>query len=364
MSQTILTEKTARDPSLDFVKGVAIFLVIFGHCIQAGSGEAFFAQQAYFSDPVFQMIYSLHMPLFIAISGYLFWFSVCRHGFGKSIADRFRSFAPVCLTWALLSWLFNFAKGDPVGLSNVVSYLFSDLWFLWSVLFSACCVAAAEKLFQSHFGAIGCAAFYIFLFVLFLLTPDMWILDLQRSAVLYFNPCKFMVPFFMAGFYYAKFQQKWVNREAVGAVCLAFWCALLPLYSQDSFVYTTGVTVRGKDSVFDQLYLDFYRCLIGAVGVIFVLFLLKKLYLWLDASKHSALQTPPRKFVLYLGQNSLAYYVLSTFLVGKLLPVCTRQFHLNYLCTLLEALLVLFICELINRLVKRSHFLSRLLIGK
>lgn len=48
-----------RDKSIDFLKGVAIFSVVLGHCW-------------FISDELFEFIYSFHMPLFFCISGYLF----------------------------------------------------------------------------------------------------------------------------------------------------------------------------------------------------------------------------------------------------------------------------------------------------
>ena len=57
---------------------------------------------------VMKVIYSFHMPLFIAISGYLFWFSVKNHGMFNSIKKRVARLLPVCLTWAIILSLVDF----------------------------------------------------------------------------------------------------------------------------------------------------------------------------------------------------------------------------------------------------------------
>ena len=58
-------EKQARIKYWDLLKGIAIFLVVWGHTIQyGGSGSIFFDNKA------FIFIYSFHMPLFLLISGY------------------------------------------------------------------------------------------------------------------------------------------------------------------------------------------------------------------------------------------------------------------------------------------------------
>lgn len=87
-----------KDPFLDFLKGIAIIFVLIGHCIQYGSGEEFLNSGAYWDNMTMKVIYSFHMPLFIAISGYLFSYSVKNHGIKKGIRSRIGRLAPVCFT--------------------------------------------------------------------------------------------------------------------------------------------------------------------------------------------------------------------------------------------------------------------------
>lgn len=54
----------------DIIKGIAIILVVLGHCIQFGS--AFSTNLLFFKSSIFIAIYSFHMPLFMLISGYFF----------------------------------------------------------------------------------------------------------------------------------------------------------------------------------------------------------------------------------------------------------------------------------------------------
>lgn len=59
---------SCRNIYVDVIKGIAIFLMLWGHCIQycyAPNGD-------FFSDMTFKVIYSFHMPLLMLISGYLF----------------------------------------------------------------------------------------------------------------------------------------------------------------------------------------------------------------------------------------------------------------------------------------------------
>lgn len=52
-----------RDLTLDLMKGLAIFLVVFGHVTGVTSGQSQY--------PLRSLIFSIHMPLFFFVSGYL-----------------------------------------------------------------------------------------------------------------------------------------------------------------------------------------------------------------------------------------------------------------------------------------------------
>lgn len=69
---------------LSIVKGVAIFLMLWGHCIQCCTNERF----DFFEDNVFKFIYSFHMPLFMLVSGYLFYFSFSKRNLSELLKHR------------------------------------------------------------------------------------------------------------------------------------------------------------------------------------------------------------------------------------------------------------------------------------
>jgi len=62
-SQTATEKK--RDVSSDIVKGLAIFLMVYGHIIHVGS-------LSYVQDGLVRVIYTLHMPIFLILSGFYF----------------------------------------------------------------------------------------------------------------------------------------------------------------------------------------------------------------------------------------------------------------------------------------------------
>ena len=64
-----------RDAFWDVVKGVTILIVIFGHQLQNSSGAAGDVSNVFMDDVLFKSIYSFHMPLFMLISGYFFYYT-------------------------------------------------------------------------------------------------------------------------------------------------------------------------------------------------------------------------------------------------------------------------------------------------
>lgn len=66
MNGKTTTTNTTRIKTFDAVKLFAIFLVLWGHVIQHLQGYAF----DIYDNIIFRFIYSFHMPLFMAVSGY------------------------------------------------------------------------------------------------------------------------------------------------------------------------------------------------------------------------------------------------------------------------------------------------------
>lgn len=62
LHNSIENYKHTRNPFLDILKAYAIILVVWGHCIQYGAGQAYGDNNLYYENVVFQTIYSFYMP--------------------------------------------------------------------------------------------------------------------------------------------------------------------------------------------------------------------------------------------------------------------------------------------------------------
>ena len=84
-----------RNEKIDVLRGWAIILVVFGHCMEYASGHEFFSVNGIYNNLIFKVIYSFHMPLFACISGWLFGSTIEKYASFDIISRK--SDYPYCL---------------------------------------------------------------------------------------------------------------------------------------------------------------------------------------------------------------------------------------------------------------------------
>ena len=131
---------------LDIARGIAIFLVILGHCIQCGSGAEYNQNQLFFDDVVFQFIYSFHMPLFMIISGFLFSKTMSGKSFLMTTKTRaLRLLLPV-LVWQTLQMFLLVVKSRTFDVLSYFDFLLEGFWFFWSVWWATIICSFVENI--------------------------------------------------------------------------------------------------------------------------------------------------------------------------------------------------------------------------
>lgn len=81
-----------RIDSLDLLKAFAIFLVVWGHVIQHGLSSV------YYEEPMYKLIYSIHMPLFMILAGF-FSHSSLQLPINKMALKKLKELILPCVTW-------------------------------------------------------------------------------------------------------------------------------------------------------------------------------------------------------------------------------------------------------------------------
>ena len=121
-----------RIATFDAVKLFAIFLVIWGHCIMHLQGYHF----PIWENPLYRVIASFHMPLFMAISGY-FATNVGKVDFKTHFIKKFRQLIVPSLTFGILfclSWRYVAEGGGSYG-NYIKCYWFVKSAFICSIMY-------------------------------------------------------------------------------------------------------------------------------------------------------------------------------------------------------------------------------------
>ena len=136
-----------RNLYLDYLKGIAIFCVTWGHCIQGCNSDQFDV----FTNSVFQVIYSFHMPLFMVISGYLLGKN--EKTFSSICKSRMIGLILPYITWNVLLYFraILFLGDMKLGIGSLLHYLLKGTWFPKSLLIITLCVSITHIMCKKLF---------------------------------------------------------------------------------------------------------------------------------------------------------------------------------------------------------------------
>ena len=295
-----------RDKSIDIIKGVAIFLVLWGHCIQCIAGD-----EGFFSNWMIKFIYSFHMPLFMIISGYLFFQSSYR-SILNILKNRLISLGVPFVVWNFLLYMRKIAYDYMT--KHVVSFTFSDvltslvsgLWFLSSLFIITIVTSIIVKAFKRY------------KYVVCLMVWGGLIL----FSSLVGNHTADLFPFFVLGFAIAEHKNFLERCNKYRIVVYVLFAVLLMGIKESCFVYISGINpLTSQYGFVEQVWLDFYRLLTGVAGSLSIMLLIRRTY--------QRWAKPIQLFLSCLGQKTLQIYVLQSFLLEGVLSQSTKYLSAN-----------------------------------
>ena len=327
---------TERIVAFDVLKCFAIFLVLWAHGIQhLTSADCI-------ENPLYRVIYSFHMPLFMMVSGY---FSV------KSMRLGFREFAKkklrqIVLPGFLWPWVYviigMIAGEESVHLySNPTRYI--PFWFLWALLICNLLAYAGHSI---KYGRI---------------------LTLLVSQVIPFANVVFMYPAFIVGQLLYN-NKEWFKRNIkviIGVSALLYLVAMLfwgvddwHLASQtQERIASSGYLAAG----FFYVGKTAYKLVVNLSGSVMFI----SLFLFSD----SLWDNQFCRVLGLIGKYTLIIYILQSFILEMQLP---KYIHLDYLsqvvfdyiATPVIALVVILFSVGIAMLVDTNKYSRLLLLGR
>lgn len=282
-----------RNHYLDFLKGALILLVVYGHAIQYIA----YADDGFWDNPVFKVIYMFHMPLFMAISGYFAWSTINRLPLLEILTRRFLQLILPIISWTILIFgvislldLFFGRISLPDLLARfprqIASEALHSLWFLWALYFSVAVMAGLRWLRLDK------------PWLLFLLCVlSLWVPDARGVTLL-----KFIFPFFCIGYFLRPasdhFTRLTATRRAAfsclallgAAVCFALW-------QKQTYIYNSGSTLPYLGDIA-------LRLLAGLTCSIIFIALTRRLF---------AMRNPG--WMESLGKSCFSIYVIQSYLM-------------------------------------------------
>lgn len=125
-----------RDITVDFLKGLAIFLVLWGHSIQL-LGEGL----GVLNEPIGKIIYLVHMPLFMFLAGYVST-SAMKLSPKNMFLKKSRQLLQPMLVWCCILWAVKCGlemvdySSLFLGIRSLVLTILNGYWFIWVLFFS------------------------------------------------------------------------------------------------------------------------------------------------------------------------------------------------------------------------------------
>lgn len=197
-------EKISKDREkwVDVVRGFAIYLVVLGHCIQYATPHNYEFKE----NIVFQFIYGFHMPLFMIVSGYLFWYSINRYDLIHGVIAKIKGIMIPCASWGLVTYVCDILMTgyEPVSVTEYLRYTAFSNWFLWAIFYCSLYGFVTKYLFRDSIWG------YIIVIAVNYLIPEIG----------NYAGAKRMLPFFIMGMLVNRYLmlRKVQNNRMIGIV--------------------------------------------------------------------------------------------------------------------------------------------------
>lgn len=250
-----------RIPYLDFLKFFAIACVLLGHSVEQTTGNDFW------DNPIWEFIYTYHMPLFMMLCGYFFSSSL-KLTFWEMFKKKFgQLMIPSISAWLIMYLFVTLTDFNPYPEIVDISWpgFMNALWFLKSVFFCYLIGWIFIKTFKS-----------------------VWLSAVTSSIIALFLPVcnidsiNFMLPMFWMGHLF-HLHQTWIDyhRKAMLIGSLFAFIAMLPFWSGRLTVYMIPIQIFNWTTLNIDGYnlgITIYRMAIGMAGSMFFFLLSPLIY--------------------------------------------------------------------------------------
>lgn len=276
-----------RNIPIDCLKLFLILCVIWGHAIN------FFNDEINYLNPIYRFIYSFHMPVFMALSGF-FSCSMNQRPFSENFKLRFKQLIMPSLIGGVFVVIFiDYYSGSS---SRIGGLLFS-FWFLKSLFICSILWTILQKFRYKIFFSILIAIVLQFI--------NLYKLDL-------------MWPSYLCGvFLRSIYKEKIIPNIGIITILFGFLfliCELnwnVGMYGHKPYTFDYAITHSVSDNTY-MLGIKIWRLVIGIIGIIFFICLFELI------NKFNFIHNYMNK-ISFLGKETLGIYIIQFFLIEMIL---------------------------------------------
>jgi fucose 4-O-acetylase-like acetyltransferase len=344
----MISEKS-RNYKIDFLKGVAIFLVVWGHCIQhLNNGEIDF-----FSDPFFIIIYSFHMPLFMMICGWVFFYSFPRKNLKEIIISKSKQLVVPVISWSVT---FAFINGLIINKFHFIKaicqisivHMYFAFWFITVLYVITIIFSVISKSTSKYSVGLLCLFGFVILFL-----PDAYLLE----------RIKFMYPYFLLGFFANKYRiYLYKMKSSIGIISLVIWVCMLVFWKNDYYIYKTHMSFYHVN-LLDKIFIVSYRYCAGLAGIGSIFFGVSLLPKGFFRSRFvfRIIQSGINSLGIYIITSILFIYILSKIVFSEVL--IDNRIIYDLIFTLLFTIMLTIICNIVIYFINKNKFLKLFYLG-
>lgn len=327
----------------DSLKGCLMYLVIVGHIIQ---GMLFEECE---NNHLWNLIYSFHMPAFMAVSGWFVYKDHTQYGEGKkkfwNIIQRrcFQLLLPYIL-WRLINGFLSGSNFIDSCIAIVVSPE-TGYWFLWTLfwinILFVMAQFAAKKLMKDEL--------IIILMLALVLMGIMVIFDIRVFA---FQYIAYYFLFYMAGYILRRYNiLSYLNGWHYIIVCI-LWFILAWSWNMHELPFWMPNIPYIPMSLVQYIY----RGLTAILAVIFILGIAPK---YLNTNNFF------RRCTCYIGTYSLGFYVVQPLINLMILDLFTDYVKINfYIAVCVVSIISTILCYIAVSVLTYNRYTLKYLLGK
>lgn len=335
------TDRKQRLQSMDLLKFLAIFLVLWGH------SEQYLLSCDYSERAVYRHIYSFHMPLFMMISGFFYAMTI-KSGIISNILHKARHLLLPVLGWSGIMFLaMSVLHRHFPPLESYLDFAVYGLWFLKSVF--ACSILGIFPflIFRNHFALASVIASVV-------------------SQVLFFIPVvnlPFMFPAFLVGgivYMYHDFFTS--NLRWIVPLCGLIWVVCNMFLDADAYqMMNAGEKTYSISYIFERFCWKIYKYAMGLSGALFFMGLFEVIFSSPRSSRVMSICTEWGGMTL--GIYILQSFILEDYLANRLNFDDLPSLIFDFVISPLISLGVMVTSVIIIRLIRFNAYLSYFLLG-